>query len=279
MANPQKEDGYTAVANEILEHVYSQPMFGGVKLKILMLVWRYTYGYGRTEHELSLSFIANSIGSTPKVVSRELQKLLNMSVLIRSARGCNNHSQVLRFNKNYDEWDFSVYQIGDTQTVDSLPNRGHLNGGEVSPKWGSCYPPNGRTAIPQMGDHIKKNINKNLKKNIISGAIHTTINNIISAAAPELTTAVKLWIEHSELEEKSATAFLEIVSMKRNVYNDRDIAEVITECISENRRMIFWDRLEKKKAKSEQTELKHDSAPDELEQLTWERIGGGANDS
>lgn len=70
MANPQKENGYTPVANEILEQLYRQNL-NGTQFRIIMVVWRFTYGFSRREHELSETFISKAIGTHKKQVSRE----------------------------------------------------------------------------------------------------------------------------------------------------------------------------------------------------------------
>ena len=44
MANPQIENGYTAIANEILDHLYKQSL-NGTELKVVMCILRYTFGF------------------------------------------------------------------------------------------------------------------------------------------------------------------------------------------------------------------------------------------
>jgi len=41
MANPQKENGYTPVANEILDELVKLPL-NGTQLRIICVVWRFT---------------------------------------------------------------------------------------------------------------------------------------------------------------------------------------------------------------------------------------------
>lgn len=56
MASPQIENGYTTIANEILDHLYKQPL-NGTELKVVMCILRYTFGFRRKSHKLSASFI------------------------------------------------------------------------------------------------------------------------------------------------------------------------------------------------------------------------------
>ncbi|MDO7485482.1 replication protein [Peribacillus frigoritolerans] len=55
MADVQLENGYTRVANEILEAIQMYT-FTTNQLKIIMAVWRNTYGYTRKKHDISLGF-------------------------------------------------------------------------------------------------------------------------------------------------------------------------------------------------------------------------------
>ena len=46
MANPQKENGYTTIANELLEAIYCSK-FSPTEFKMLLFIFRYTYGFNR----------------------------------------------------------------------------------------------------------------------------------------------------------------------------------------------------------------------------------------
>ena len=48
MANPQIENGYTAVANEILDNLYKFSL-NGTELKVISCIFRYTFGLSVTE--------------------------------------------------------------------------------------------------------------------------------------------------------------------------------------------------------------------------------------
>lgn len=52
--NPQLENGYTPIANELLENIISSGL-GGAELKILLTIFRQTYGWSRKEAEISLT--------------------------------------------------------------------------------------------------------------------------------------------------------------------------------------------------------------------------------
>ena len=56
MASPQKENGSTDIANELLEAIYSSN-FNAPQLDIIYCLIRYTYGFHRKSHKLSINFI------------------------------------------------------------------------------------------------------------------------------------------------------------------------------------------------------------------------------
>jgi phage replication O-like protein O len=103
MANPQTEQGYTRIANEILDHI-SKTNLNGTQLKIVLVVWRYTYGFQRKSHQLSSSFIAKAIGHKHRsVVIKELSVLIERKIISVVGNGSRG-AKILKFNKNYEEW-------------------------------------------------------------------------------------------------------------------------------------------------------------------------------
>ena len=74
MACPQKENGYTSIANELLEQFYRR-RFSSSQLKILLLVIRFTYGFNRKTATLSNTFIAAGTGMHEITFSKEVGTL------------------------------------------------------------------------------------------------------------------------------------------------------------------------------------------------------------
>ncbi|GED35054.1 replication protein [Brevibacillus centrosporus] len=102
MTTPQIEDGYTRLANEILTHIMKASL-NGTQFRIVMAVWRFTYGFQRKEHELSIGFIAQAIDASRGQVDRELSALIERNIITVVATGLRG-SRVIRFNKNHSEW-------------------------------------------------------------------------------------------------------------------------------------------------------------------------------
>lgn len=99
---PQIEDGYTRLANEILENIMKASL-NGTQFRIVMAVWRYTYGFQRKEHDLSLTFLAKAIDASRGQVDRELTALIDRKIIIVVGTG-GRGSRVITFNKNHSEW-------------------------------------------------------------------------------------------------------------------------------------------------------------------------------
>ena len=63
MANPQLENGYTRIANEILEAM-AKVKLSPTQYRVLFVVWRYTYGFSRKSADLSLTFWRTQLDAT-----------------------------------------------------------------------------------------------------------------------------------------------------------------------------------------------------------------------
>jgi len=103
MASPQRENGYTGIANEILENL-STISLNGTQFRIIMVVFRFTYGFQRKEHELSESFLANATGIHKQQIKRELKTLLDKNILLTVRKATFDKPRIISFNKDYDNW-------------------------------------------------------------------------------------------------------------------------------------------------------------------------------
>ncbi len=137
MAGPQKENGYTPIANEILEAI-AKITLSPTGYKILFVVWRQTYGFNRCQHSLSDSFIAKATDTHSKLINREINRLIDRKILTLYKQGTYTEPRQIGFNKDYDTWasDYqpkegyqrnSRYQLngrqGTNETVDRVPTK------------------------------------------------------------------------------------------------------------------------------------------------------------
>lgn len=106
MANVQLENGYTKIANEILEALAKMPL-NGTQRRIIDVIIRFTYGFKRKEHYFSINFLINAMSlkrTQYKQICRELKSLIDMNILIEQSEPTKNNSRRLSFNKNFDLW-------------------------------------------------------------------------------------------------------------------------------------------------------------------------------
>jgi len=103
LADVQKENGYVKLANEILENIARFPL-NGTQHRIVDVIWRYTYGFNRKDHELSEGFISKATNIHRKQVQRELNELISCKMVLIAKEATFNTSRKLRFNKDYEQW-------------------------------------------------------------------------------------------------------------------------------------------------------------------------------
>jgi phage replication O-like protein O len=103
MANPQKEDGYTAIANEIMDALISSDL-SGQDFKIALLIIRKTYGFNKCEDAVSLSQMMESTGMCKIRCSQVVNRLQLMKILTVT-ENINGIGKKYKFNKNFDIWE------------------------------------------------------------------------------------------------------------------------------------------------------------------------------
>lgn len=118
--SPQLENGYTAIAHEILEQM-AKIKLSPTQYRLIFVIWRYTYGFRRKEHELSLSFLSKATGCDKRQIQRELSKLEVRKIIAQKVQSGVNRK--VRFNKHYKQW------VGET-TIGEIDN-GETTIGEI----------------------------------------------------------------------------------------------------------------------------------------------------
>lgn len=123
-------------------------------MKIVLAVWRYTYGFNRKDHEMSLTFLSNAIGAHKQQIKTELDKLIDRNVLKVTSMNSARKSRRLSFNKNYDQWDI-------LESVNSLT----VSGSRVSKIIDSRVSDSTDSRVSEITYQEINNLNKNLNKN------------------------------------------------------------------------------------------------------------------
>ncbi len=106
MSNPQIEDGYTRIANELLDAIVRFD-FSKRQYAVLFAVIRKTYGYNKKSDALSVWQIASMTGIDRSHCSKAVAELCALNILIKSNEGRMAHGQTIQeisINKFYKNW-------------------------------------------------------------------------------------------------------------------------------------------------------------------------------
>lgn len=111
MAAPQLENGYTRIANELLEALLRYHCSGAQK-DIILAVIRATYGFQRKIREIGAAYLAELTGRNRRRVASDVAVLIQRKVFIEVKRYGFNRCRTLGLNKNFDEWVCAKQLIG-----------------------------------------------------------------------------------------------------------------------------------------------------------------------
>ncbi len=100
MKSPQTEDGFTKIANELLE-AFTRLDASGSAWRVFMVVLRKTYGYHKKEDRISLTQFEKMSGLTRMSVCRGLSELIELRVITVQKNGYIN---VYEVQKDYELW-------------------------------------------------------------------------------------------------------------------------------------------------------------------------------
>lgn len=99
--NVQPENGYTTIANELLEKL-SQIKLSPTQYRLILIIWRYTYGFKRKTHKLSLTFLAEAINCDKRQIQRELKELSDKKIIFQNIES--GRVRLIGFNKHHSQW-------------------------------------------------------------------------------------------------------------------------------------------------------------------------------
>ena len=100
--NPQVENGYVRIANELFEQIYQIPL-NGSQFRIIFFIMRNTYGFNRKSWKMSAGYISRGTGLHIRTVKRELRRLEELGILTVKHKGEGTISDV-GINKKYADW-------------------------------------------------------------------------------------------------------------------------------------------------------------------------------
>ena len=101
MASPQREDGYTAIANELLEAL-ALVRFPGHARQVFDVVLRKTYGFNKKADRIPLTQLVAMTGVPHRSVCKALNWLKAAKIIRRDEDGLTS------VNKDFDVWELST---------------------------------------------------------------------------------------------------------------------------------------------------------------------------
>lgn len=121
MANPQTEDGFTKIANELLDALCSFRIAGEARL-VFDSIMRKTYGFHQKEDHIANSQIVILTGMSRQSVSRALKVLIEKRLVIKTDDK-NPKGHKLKINKNFEEWIPFVNKTDDKKIVKKVSSK------------------------------------------------------------------------------------------------------------------------------------------------------------
>lgn len=262
MADVQKEHGFTSIANEIMEKI-PQYKFNGTQFRILMVVWRYTYGFHRLSHAFSLTFLHQATGMSRDSIKREVRRLIDMNVLLIVSDASFNRSRELQFNKDYDQWNVENNRIteGHDRTTggDSSPS---ATGGKSVPSQGANPPPPQGANPPPKKESIKYNFKEINNDDDNTRARENPFNffeqNGFGTISPTISEAIGHWLDDGSFDEPENIVTMALkVAVLNNVRHWKYVNQILVDWSNKGLRT---------------------SADVMAEQKRWEAQKKGAND-
>ena len=100
MGNPQIEDGYVRIANELFDAILTSRL-SGRQIKVLLAILRKTYGFNKKSDEIGLSQLSEMTNLARSHISVTIKELSAMNIIYLSG---GHNARVISINKKYLSW-------------------------------------------------------------------------------------------------------------------------------------------------------------------------------
>lgn len=123
------ENGFTPIANEILEAAAGASL-NGTQLRILLLLWRNSYGFHKKECPLPLSYLSKKLRGNKSTIARQVRRLEALGVVSARQEMSDGHTPKLyAFCKDYTRWQCGA---GETETPTQRSQEGAGSVGQTA---------------------------------------------------------------------------------------------------------------------------------------------------
>jgi phage replication O-like protein O len=224
MANPQAENGYTRLANEILE-IMAKVKLSPTQYRLLFVVWRFTYGFNRKSHNFSLGFLANATGCDKRSIQRDLTKLEEKKVILQEVK--NGVGRVIEFNKNYDDWFESIGETTNGQIANGQIANGETTNTSV-----------GETTNGTIGEIANQERNKeNYKENTTTTDCFNFYEQNFGLLTFHISQKIGAWLEDFNDQDEILIYAMQI-ALERNKRNFGYAESILKDWYSKNAKSL-----------------------------------------
>jgi phage replication O-like protein O len=188
MTSPQIENGYTRIANELLDAILRYP-FSRREYAVVMAIVRMTYGFNKKEDAISGWQLSEMTGIDRSHVSKTINELVKKNVLKKGDSGRISHGQaiaLLSINKHYTAWitvaETATDTVADSYTVAKtapLPNQPST----VAKTATETVAELAEQPLPKQPTH--KDIPKDIKDNTKDSTQQPSATDLLQAACRE----------------------------------------------------------------------------------------------
>lgn len=191
MANPQVKDGFTRIANEVLEAL-AKLRIPGEANQVLLFIARKTWGYQKKVDSIPLSQFCVATGISKAHIIRAVSTLQKMNLIFIAKEG-NGKVSKYRINKDFDTWK-------------PLPKKGTL------PRMAMSVAKEGNESLPKKGP------SKETTKETYSKEICDTPPSEGRHGVPKRETDSRI----TRIREYYRMHFNELFNQTPNIHNGKD---------------------------------------------------------
>jgi len=112
MAKPDIENGFTRIANELLEALVACRDMSGSEMRLFLFLVRATYGYRRKEAEITVEEIKSATGLPRASLYRVRDELVRRRMV--SFEEVGRGAAIYRINKDWEQWEADVCLTDET---------------------------------------------------------------------------------------------------------------------------------------------------------------------
>lgn len=186
MASPQLDDGYTRIANELLDAMIRSDL-SKREMKVALCIIRMTYGYGRKSWTTNYQNIAERTGIDRRNVMRTIGSLVALSVVAKLAT---SNSVQVNVIKDYNKW-------GLVARIATGGQNDHRTGGQISHSTGgqNSHPYKEKEKLKEKLKESRTNSEPPEFKNVAYSICSDILERLPKFKQPNLET----WAKHIRL--------------------------------------------------------------------------------